>query len=104
MNRYYWSGISRDERMKAISDIQAIIDKYATIINFQRFSDIALGLILELEEEDLPSLRKELEHLLLIDETRVEKSGKEINCMIFLNVTFVMGSGNMIIEVPEIPG
>jgi hypothetical protein len=104
MNRYYWSGISSEERMKAISDIQAIIDKYATIINFQRFSDIALGLILELEEEDLPSLRNELEHLLLIDETRVEKSGKEINCMILLNVTFVMGSGNMIIEVPEIPG
>ncbi|MBK7030123.1 MAG: hypothetical protein IPH45_13355 [Bacteroidales bacterium] len=104
MSKYYWSGISRDERIKAISDIQAIVDKYATIINFQRFSDISLGLILELEEKDLLYLRKELVKILLIDENRVEKSGTENNCMIFLNITFALGTGNMIIEVPEIPG
>ncbi len=57
-----------------------------------------------MEEKDLLYLRKELVKILLIDENRVEKSGTENHCILYLNITFTLGSGNMIIEVPEIPG
>ena len=50
MKRYYWNGISKDERIKSISEITTIVDRYAAIINFQRFSDISLSLVIEIEE------------------------------------------------------
>jgi len=56
MKRHFWSGISRDERFKAMSEITGIVDRYATILNFQRFSDISLGLLLETEEFKLNDL------------------------------------------------
>jgi hypothetical protein len=103
MSRHYWSGISRDERIKAISDIHAIIDKYAIILNFQRFSDISLSLVLELDESDPGAFKTELSTIIQLDDTREDKT-PEKNVIIYLNVSFTEGTGDLTIEVPHIPG
>lgn len=103
MSQLYWTGISREERIKAISDIQAIIDKYATILTFQRFSDISLSLILEPDKSDPEALKAELSTIIQLEESREDKStGK--NDIIYLNITFTEGTGNLAIEVPQVPG
>ncbi len=103
MNRYFWSGICHDERLKGIEEIQQIVGRYASILNFQRFSDMALSLVLELDEPDLPVLHRELSDILTINEVTLETvPGK--SCILFLNITFTKGTGDLLIEVPRVPG
>lgn len=102
MKKLYWTGISYDERVKAISEISSTIDKYATILNFQRFSDISLNLVLEIEEYKLHSLYDELCRLIAIDKNDHVHSNSKTTTIVFLNITFAKGTGNLIIEVPNI--
>jgi hypothetical protein len=104
MNRYYWTGISRNNRTKAISDITEIIDRYATIHNFQRSSDISLSLLLEVKECDLDKLKQELKKIITIEGDDPDLSGPGTTCIVFFNITFTKGTGNMEIEAPKIPG
>lgn len=102
MKKLYWAGISYNERVKAISDISSTIDRYATILNFQRFSDISLTLILEIEEYKLHSIHDELSKLIAIDKHDFVHSNSKTTTIVFLNITFAKGTGNLIIEVPNI--
>ncbi len=101
MNRYYWTAICFDERNKSISKISSIIDKYAIIINFQRFSDVSIGLTIEIDEDKIRVLYAQLQNILKIEgyespETIVKDS------YISLNIIFTKGSGDLEIEVPAI--
>jgi hypothetical protein len=104
MKRYYWNGISKDERIKSISEITTIIDKYAAIINFQRFSDISLSLVIEIEENKLNDLYKRLEEVMFIKGLDIAMSDSTTECIILFNITFTKGTGDMKYEVPNIPG
>jgi hypothetical protein len=101
MNRYYWSGISNDERIKAISEITYIVDRYATILNFQRFSDVSLSLILELEECNLNDLQISLNKIMSIENIDTNLSDSKTDCIVLLNITFTKGSGDLEIGEPN---
>lgn len=67
MKRYYWTGISTKDRLEAISEIITIVSRHATLLNFQKYSDISLNLILETEETKLNDLRNELQEVMSIE-------------------------------------
>jgi hypothetical protein len=104
MNKYYWSGISHANRLKAIGEITDIVDKSATILNFKQFSDISLSLILEMEENRVNDLKIRLKEILLIEGSEPESQSSTHNCMVLFNITFSKGTGDLKMEVPEVPG
>ncbi len=104
MKRYYWSGICASDRIKAIDDITFTADRYATILNFQRFSDISLSLILETGEGRLTDLLLSLRNIMLLDTGDKNWSDSETVCIVLLNITFTKGSGDLKLDVPNIPG
>jgi hypothetical protein len=103
MKRYYWSGISNDERTKAISEITGIVNRYATILNFQRFSDISLNLVLEVEECRLNDLQISLKNIMSIEGIDTNLTDSKTDCIVLINITFTQSTGDMKIEVPNIP-
>ncbi len=104
MKRFYWSGISNDKRIKAISEITDLVDRYATILNFQRFSDISLRLLLEVEECKIYDLQINLKNIMYIEDNATYLKDSKTNSIIHLHITFTQGTGDLNIKVPEIPG
>jgi len=104
MNSHYWIGICPAERIKSISEITGIADRYATILNFQKFSDISLSLMMETEECRLAGLLKDLKAILFIEGAEAIPSDSMKTCLVFLNISFTEGTGNLEVPVPEIPG
>jgi hypothetical protein len=102
--RYYLSGISNDDRIKAMSEITEIVDRYATILNFQRFSDVSLSMVLEIEEFQIKDLQANLKKIMSIDDLVSNPSDSKTDCLVLLNITFTKGTGDLEIEVPNIPG
>ncbi|MDP4269551.1 MAG: hypothetical protein Q8909_05440 [Bacteroidota bacterium] len=103
MHRHYWTAISHEERIQAISDITRIVDRYAIVLNFQRFSDIAMSLLLEVEECRLKELQDDLNAILSWDTGETQFIESKADCIVFLNVTFAKGTGDLQIENPNIP-
>jgi hypothetical protein len=103
MHRHYWTAISHEERIQAISDITRIVDRHAIVLNFQRFSDIAMSFLLEVEECKLKMLQVDLQSILSLDigETLFKETNSD--CLVFLNITFAKGTGDLQIEIPNIP-
>jgi len=104
MKRFYWTGISKDDRIKAIDEITGIIDKYGIILNSTRFSDLSLSLVIEIEEFKVKDLYDTLKPIMAIEVDDNNLSGSNINCKIFFNITFAKGTGNLKIELPNVPG
>jgi hypothetical protein len=75
MGKIYWTGICSRERNEAISAISTIINRHGCFTDFKLFSDVSLGMVIEVEER-----------------------------IVLLNVTFTRGTGNLEREVPAVPG
>jgi hypothetical protein len=103
MKRFYWKGISTDDRRKAIGEITLIVDKYGLIANFQRFSDVVFSLLIEIEERKLNGLFDELKTIISIEGHEGNLTEATNDCFIFLNITFTKSTGDLEIEVPNFP-
>lgn len=102
MHRHYWTAISNEERIQAISDITRIVNRYAIVLNFQRFSDIAMSFLLEVEEWRLKEMRNDLKAILTLDTGVTQFIESKADCIVFLNITFAKGTGDLQIENPNI--
>ena len=100
MKRHYWTAICTEERLKAMADLTPIIDQYATILNFQRFSDVSLSLVLELEANKVSELQRALREVLLLEGDDVAPTNAAVDCLVLMNVTFARGKGNLEVEMP----
>ena len=103
INRYYWSGISSEERIKALSELTEIVDHNASILQFQRFSDISIGLCLEMPECRLNELQKALAVIMSVECPQTNLAHSAEDCIVLLNITFTRGMGNLEIEAPSFP-
>jgi hypothetical protein len=101
MKRFYWSGISRDDRIKAISEITDVVNRYASILNFQKFSDLSLNLVLE--ERKVSDLFRGLQTILSMEKSDTETSVSTADCSVLLSITFAKSKGDLKVEVPNIP-
>ena len=102
-----WQVYSDGNRNKVINEIQTVIstnDGY--IINFNIFSDFALCLSVEIEENKIIYLHQALKEILKISDIVIENISQESKeeCLIFINISFSMGKGALKIEIPEVPG
>jgi len=102
-----WQAYSSEDRNKVIEEIKDSIstgDGY--ILNFNMFSDLGLTLSIEIEEYKIESLHKTLSLILNISELENQSINQESkrDWLIFLNISFGRGKGELKQEIPEVPG
>jgi hypothetical protein len=104
MGNIFLKAYSNDERHSVISQIQSVISKYGHVVDFMLFSDISLTIKIEIEEFKVDKLYDDLNENLKIDKFEYLNSVSQKERTIYLNITFNKGTGNLIIEVPGVPG
>lgn len=104
MKPIFWTGYCNNERTAAISELEKIVSQYGFITHFKQFSDIALALSIELTEAHIDPLYEALNTYIQLDEAPKMNSRAEKEHLIFLNITFTKGTGDLKVEVPEVPG
>ena len=102
-----WKAVSGGKRIEVIEEVKHLIssnDGY--IINFNMFSDLALSLSVEISEDRIEDLHKAMDACLTISELDInalsQQSKKE--WVIYLNLSFGAGTGDLRIDVPDVPG
>ena len=102
-----WQLFSQGDRNLIIETIKSVISKNdGYIINFNMFSDLALTLSVEIEENKIQKLHRALS--LVVNVSKLElhtinlASKKE--CLLFMNISFGIGKGELKQEIPEVPG
>lgn len=104
MENIFWTGYSNEERHYAINKFQSIVSKYGDIVDIKLFSDISLSMMIEIEELKVDKLYDELIINMRIDKFEYLNSVAKKVRMVFLNITFKRGTGDLKIEVPCVPG
>ncbi len=104
MDNIFWTGYSNDERHSSMSTIKSIVAKYGDIVDFKLFSDISLSMVIEMEESNIDKLYNELADNIAIDTFEYLNSMSRKERTVYLNVTFTKGTGNLMVEVPAVPG
>ena len=102
-----WQAFSNDDRNKVIEAVKnTSSNKDGCIMNFNMFSDLALTLSIEIEENKIQTLHKALSLIVNISEFELHdlnlESKKE--WLIFMNISFTKGKGELKHEIPEVPG
>ena len=106
-NKLIWTAYSSKHRIEIIENIKDIISKNdGYIMNFNMFSDLAINLSIEIPEDRIIELHTALNSILKISNISSEdvsnKSKKE--WVIFMNISFSKGTGELKIKMPEVPG
>lgn len=104
MKQFFWTGISSKDRLVAIDEVTNLINGYGVLLNHQLFSDISISLVIEVEAKCIQPLWTALSEIMSVEskENTAAMSGKD--CTIYLNITFTQGKGDLIRDVPSIPG
>ena len=107
MNKLNWQIFSTQERNKAIDELKGIISKNdGYILNFNLFSDLALSLTIEIEENKILNLYAEINKSMKVLEAKPDHldPNSEKEWWVLMNVSFSKGKGNLKVEIPNVPG
>lgn len=104
MENIFWTGYSNNERHSSISTIENVVSKYGDIVDFKFFSDISLTMAIEIEEFKINKLYNELANTIRLDKFENLNSVSKKERKVYLNITFTKGTGNLTIEVANVPG
>ena len=104
MKSIFWTGYTNQDRNLAITHLTGIINSYGYIVDFKQLSDISLTFVIEIAESKIDTLFHVLEDSISIDRFELLNSTSAIERVIYLNITFTKGTGDLKIEVPAIPG
>lgn len=108
MQKFYkWEGVTSADRIQVINNVKATIsDAGGAIINFTKYSDLALSLSIEIEDGKLVTLHQALEPFMKIEKKDSFESSPESTSevMVLLNISFSLGSGGLRSEIPDVPG
>ncbi|MBK6949963.1 MAG: hypothetical protein IPH16_19490 [Haliscomenobacter sp.] len=105
MNRYFWTGICRTERQEGINQIRDCIGRYGFLTDSRFFSDLAMSMQIELEERQVPACYSDLAGVIQLSPLPPEQPAESSEeCLILLHVAFARGTGNLEIDIPEVPG
>ena len=106
-NKLYWQAFSIRNRIEIIEDVKdAILGCGACILDFKMFSDLALSLIIEIEEGKITDLHRELKKIISIDELDQDnlRANSQQEWLILMNVSFGQGEGKLKVDIPMVPG
>ncbi len=105
MNRYFLTGICHAERQEGINQIRDCIGRYGFLTDSRFFSDLAMSMQIELEERQVPACYSDLAGVLQLSPLPPEQPAESSEeCLILLHVAFARGTGNLEIDIPEVPG
>ncbi|ULQ57090.1 hypothetical protein KJS94_02620 [Flavihumibacter rivuli] len=104
MENIFWTAYSNKERHAAIEEINQLVKNHGYIVDFKFFSDISLNIRIELEESRIDHLYIELRSIMEMDPFNVLNSSSNRERTVFININFTKGTGNLQIEVPNVPG
>ena len=106
-NKLNWQASSMKDRNEIIEEIKdTISNNEGYIINFKMFSDLALSLSIEIEENKIPDLYKGLNAIINLFEPEPANlnHNSKLDWWIFINVSFGKGKGKLKVEIPNVPG
>jgi len=103
MLKQYWTCICPGDRTAAISAINLIAARFGTIIQFQRYSDLELSLLMETVSGSVHQLFEALQEHMHTEGYSWQDEQGPAAVYIFLRVTFASGRGDLAIEVPNLP-
>ena len=104
MENIFWTAGSNNERHSEIDKVKNVVNKFGDIVDFKFFSDLSLNVKIEIQELRIDELFGNLSNIIGMDsfESLNSKSPKERT--VYLNITFIKGTGDLYIEVPSVPG
>ena len=102
-----WTAVSNTPRIESIEHIKdAISSSNGYIVNFNMYSDLALSLSIEIEENQILKLHDTLSKIIRVSSLNPQdifkNSDKE--WFVFLNISFGKGSAKLQIETPNVTG
>jgi hypothetical protein len=105
MKIIFWKAYVSEERLVSLPKIQHMIHLFGFILDYKLFSDISIAIQIEIDENKIQQLFNILSTYMSIelDESHINNESDRTR-MIFLNITFVNGTGNLKIEVPSVDG
>ncbi len=104
MKNIFWTAYTNEERHLAIRTIQQIVDKYGDIVDFKQFSDIALTMLIEIQECEINELYQTLSKCIGMESFDLLESKRGIERKLYLNINFSKATGNLKVEIPAVPG
>jgi len=102
-----WEAYTREDRNHVIEQVKSSIsssDGY--IMNFNMFSDLALALSIGIECNNIIELHNALSEIMTVsdlDKSTINLKSKKEWC-VYLTVSFAQGKGDLVREVPAVPG
>lgn len=102
-----WQAFTSVSRIEAIDHIKEVINlNGGAILHFNMFSDLALSLIIEVNENDIMKMHTALRSTVNISEKMPEDISEDSNSSwtIFMNVSFGNEKGNLKSSIPTVPG
>jgi len=104
MERCYWTGYCKENRIVATEKIAAIISEFGCLLSANMFSDLSTSFVMEVDSKKINALSKALNKYIRFEDQGIIGSASNEEVIIMLNVTFTKGTGNLKIEVPSVPG
>ena len=104
MKNIFWTGLSNGERLSTTSTVAGIINKHGYLVDFKPFSDISITLVIEIEECKIDLLYDDLAAYMSMKEFPRMASISTRERTVYLDLTFIQGRGELIQEIPAIPG
>jgi len=104
MKNMFWTGYSREERIATIRTVTDIIGRHGHVVDFKPFSDLSLTLRIEVEESRIDALYQSLAGYLAMKESEPTGSRSTRERTIYLDITFIHGRGDLVHEIPAVPG
>lgn len=108
MQKFYkWEGITSSDRIQVINEVKdAISTAGGAIINFTKYSDLALSLSVEIEDGKVASLQQAIQTIVKLEQkdSMDPIKGSESEVIVRLNISFASGTGGLRNKIPEVPG
>lgn len=102
-----WEAYTNQKRIQVIEEIkEGISMNDGCIVNFNMFSDLALSLSIEIDENKITGLYGSLNDVLNVSGFEPENINQESKKerLIFMNISFGQGSGDLKLDIPAVPG
>lgn len=104
MRTFFWKGYWQDEPGLAIPILEQHLRPLGYIVDFKRFSDLALTIVIEISEHRIDTLYKALCKCMVMEDFTPLASNRQIERTLYLHISFSKGAGKLAIETPAVPG